>query len=130
MPADYTYLSVVASELESVLMQVTDVAEPPVVLYNLQLAVHEACVNIIDHAYAGDPQGQIGIRISVAPEPRCVIVELHDTGRSFDPTTVPPPDLTAAQVHGYGLFLMYELLDEVLYTTAFGHNHWRLLKYV
>lgn len=130
LPATYTYLNVLGTCLSEVIARVDDLTDSSTIAYNIQLAVHEACTNIIDHAYGGPCGERIGIAMTVQPSPRQLIVELHDTGRSFDPDQVPQPTLDDVQVHGYGLFLMRELMDEVTYAPQPGNNRWRLVKYL
>jgi serine/threonine-protein kinase RsbW len=86
---------------------------------NLQLAVEEACVNIIEHGYAGWPPGTI--EITFQPRDHQVSITIIDFGRKFDPTTHPPPDTSSEwdqrPVGGLGVFLITKLMDEVRYTS-------------
>ena len=54
--------------------------------------------------------------------------ELADTGKPFDPSVVPEPDPTVLQEHGFGLFLIEQLMDKVEYDSRDGTNRWRLIK--
>jgi anti-sigma regulatory factor (Ser/Thr protein kinase) len=57
------------------------------------------------------------------------VVETQDSGISlFDPDEIPPPGLDVAQTHGYGLFLIRALVDDVSCQLKKGHNRWRLVK--
>ena len=38
------------------------------------------------------------------------------------------PDLDTGQVHGYGLFLVRSLIDDVTYAHSGGENRWELVK--
>lgn len=127
LPASYKYLNVVSSCLSAVLERLDGVRERDAVVYNVELAVHETCTNIVEHAYDGYP-GRIEVAISVCDSPRRVVVEMHDTGRAFNPAEVKEPDLSEAHTNGYGLFLMHRLVDEVSYAPEAGNNHWRLVK--
>ena len=128
VPATHRYLNVVGACITAVLARVEGLVEPAVVAYSVQLAVHEICTNIVEHAYAGQPEGRITITLALLIEPRCLIISLHDTGRSFDPAHVPAPNLKDGQVGGYGLFLVRELMDDVSYQPQPGSNCWRLVK--
>ena len=83
-------------------------------LYDLQLAVDEACTNVIEHAY-GDQGGEI--RITVEAIENGVRVVIQDWGRPFDPTAIGIPDVCAPleerRLGGLGLFLMRQVMDEV-----------------
>jgi anti-sigma regulatory factor (Ser/Thr protein kinase) len=84
------------------------------VTWDLELAVDEACTNVIEHAY----EGQAGeIMVSVETLGDAVKVIIHDRGLPFDPQAVPVPDPTAPleerQPGGLGLFLMRQVMDSV-----------------
>jgi anti-sigma regulatory factor (Ser/Thr protein kinase) len=83
-------------------------------IYDLQLAVDEACSNVVKHGYAG--QGG-EIEITMEREEDKVRVMLRDWGKSFDPQAVPKPDVTASleqrRLGGLGLFLIDQVMDDV-----------------
>ena len=57
------------------------------VLTNMQVAVSEACANVVVHAYESDGQpGDIELEIKRAPE--AVTVVVRDEGAGFRPTAV------------------------------------------
>lgn len=98
-------------------------------IYNVELAVHEICSNIVEHAYAGQPAGRIEVTLTLAGKPkRELAAELRDEGRPFDPASVAAVDLDVPQEGGYGLFLAETLLDEVRYERLAQQNVWRLKK--
>jgi serine/threonine-protein kinase RsbW len=86
--------------------------------WQLQLAVDEAATNIIQHGYEPNAPGMITVTWKV--EAPLVTVTLHDTGKSFDPTNVPAPNLDSPleerQEGGLGLYLMGQLMDHVHFT--------------
>ena len=128
LPATMKYLNVVGACIAEVLSRETDVENLDTLIYNVQLATHEACTNIVDHAYE-EAGGRIHIVLGIHANPRRIIVELHDSGQAFDPSTVKEPTLGEPQVRGYGLFLMRQIMDEVTYDTNSGHNRWRMVKH-
>jgi serine/threonine-protein kinase RsbW len=79
-------------------------------------AVDEAATNIIVHGYAAKP-GMIDV--DVKREGDSLIVRLLDQAPQFDPTTVPPPDLTMPlekrRPGGLGIHLIREYIDQVRY---------------
>lgn len=130
LPATTKYLNVLGACLDGIVERIDGIAEPRITAYNIQLAVNEIVANIITHAYAEKPDGCVSLTATVIPEPLQLLVELYDTGHSFDPSAVPEPDLDDVQIHGYGLFLARSLMDEVTYTPGPDGNCWQLIKYL
>lgn len=83
--------------------------------FHIEIAVDEACTNIIHHAYGGEGAGDI--ELSCCIENDQVIVMLHDHGKPFNPDAVPPPKMgetvEEVAIGGLGLYLMRKLMDEV-----------------
>lgn len=127
VPAQHKFLNVVGKCIRALITNESDVPEKDALIYNIELAVHEACANIVEHAYAG-LSGRIEVVFTLVEEPRQLIVELGDNGRSFDLSTVTSPDLDQPHTSGYGLFLVHQLMDEVDYYPEPGNNRWRLVK--
>ena len=89
-------------------------------VYNIQLATDEACSNVIEHAYAGLPQGVIDI--SCHADDGQITVVIHDHGKQFDMSRVPKPNLSKKlserEVGGLGVFLMHKLMDEIHFSSS------------
>lgn len=89
-------------------------------IYSIQLAADEACSNVIEHAYAGVDDGQIELACFVID--RGVKIIIRDQGKSFNPSSVPEPnlgaDLSERQIGGLGMYLMRKLMDEVTYEAS------------
>jgi serine/threonine-protein kinase RsbW len=130
LPATYKYLNILGSSINGMIERVDDLAEAEIVSYNIQLGVNEIFANIVGHAYSDDESQRVDVTLALLGEPRRLVVELHDTGASFNPEAVPLPNLDDAQIRGYGLFLVEQLLDEVEYQPQPGGNCWRLVKYL
>lgn len=83
-------------------------------IYALELAVDEACTNVIMHAYNARG-GQLEIKIDTAGD--WVEVVIRDWGKAFDPDSIPVPDVAAPleqrPLGGVGLFLMRQIMDRV-----------------
>jgi anti-sigma regulatory factor (Ser/Thr protein kinase) len=83
--------------------------------YDVQMAIDEACSNVIQHAYGGKPNGSIDIVIE--KRNKDFIVTIRDYGKPFDPKTVARPKtnvpLSERNIGGLGLFFMYKLMDRV-----------------
>jgi serine/threonine-protein kinase RsbW len=137
LPATLKYLNVVSACIAEMVGRLEHLPDRATSIYNIQLAVQEVCVNVVEHAYGPDREAarggargdaRIDIALTLERDPDRLIVELEDAGRSFDPAAVADPDLDGAQVHGYGLFLMRALMDEVVYQPHADGNRWRLSK--
>jgi serine/threonine-protein kinase RsbW len=89
--------------------------------------VHEACANIIEHAYRFS-EGRIAVHISLCEQPDSIVIDLFDTGEKAVLDEVRPPNLNEPQIKGYGLFLIQQLMDSVEYLSEAEGNHWRLEK--
>ena len=128
LPAEYRFLNVLGAVIAALLERIEGLVEPEILTYNLQLVVQEACANIVDHAYADQSDGRIQVVLTLELTPRCLIIELDDSGQPFEPASISEPNLDEAQEGGYGLFLMRHLLDEMIYQPQADGNHWRLVK--
>jgi serine/threonine-protein kinase RsbW len=128
VPALHQWLNVVGSCVVELLQRIDAIEDRERVIYSVQLAVHETCTNIIDHAYIGCSNGRINITLTWIESTRRLVVDVRDTGKPFDIDQVVEPSLEFPQVHGYGLFLIRSLVDEVTYTPQSFGNHWRLVK--
>lgn len=130
LPATYKYLNVLGGCIAELMTHVKGIDDHEATVYNLQLAAHEICTNIVGHAYLDNGDGRIQIELTLVEQPRQLIIDFKDDGRTFDPAIVPTPTLDQPQVHGYGLFIIQSLMDEVAYTPQEQGNHWRLVKYL
>jgi PAS domain S-box-containing protein len=93
----------------------------------LELAVTEACSNIMKHAYQGRADQPIYLDVEAFEGAICV--RLHHLGDSFDPSSVPPPALDGSQLSGFGMYLITQSVDEVKYSRdERGRNCIALLK--
>lgn len=104
-------------------------------VFHVEMAVDEACSNIIEHAYA-DRAGEIEVACR-CPAAGLFEVVLHDSGRPFDPDEIPEPmvtgevDLDSLNEGGLGLYFMRKLMDEVRFESAPGQgNTLTMLKHV
>jgi anti-sigma regulatory factor (Ser/Thr protein kinase) len=100
-------------------------------IYAVQLAADEASTNIIQHAYGGEGEAEIEIECEVLPGKLTII--FRDQGKSFDPSSVPEPNVKASlserKVGGLGMYLIRNLMDEVRYIPAVdGGNTLTLVK--
>lgn len=94
-----------------------------------QLAVEEAVVNIIDHAFVGAPPPHL-FRLRLEIDRRRIAAELVDNGNAFDPSLAPTPDcalpVERRSLGGLGIHLMRNMAERVEYRRYGGCNHLRL----
>lgn len=98
----------------------------------IELAVDEACTNVIEHAYQHDESKDIDIAIKIDYNKFTVVVT--DRGRSFKLEEVELPDMNSylaeLRVGGLGIYLMKTLMDEVDYKSKpGGKNEVTMVKY-
>jgi serine/threonine-protein kinase RsbW len=95
-----------------------------------QLAVDEACTNVIEHGYGGEDRGTIDL-VCQAREGELVIT-IQDHAQPFDPDEVPPPKLNATldelKVGGLGIYFMRQVMDAVEFSYEGGGNKLVLVK--
>jgi sigma-B regulation protein RsbU (phosphoserine phosphatase) len=79
----------------------------------LELAVTEACSNVMKHAYRGRTDQWIHLEAEVFPGQ--VTFTLHHLGDPFDPASIPSPALDGSQDSGFGIYLITQSVDSVRY---------------
>jgi sigma-B regulation protein RsbU (phosphoserine phosphatase) len=126
-PGEYASLAEIA---ELISRSAKNAGFNPTEVFSIETAVDEAVSNIIEHAYGEEGKGNIVCSILLAPEKITIILE--DTGKPFDPTCIPLPDLKSPLKdrpdHGLGYYMMCQLLDEVHYEFNDTSNRLTLVK--
>jgi len=95
--------------------------------HHCQLAVDEACTNIIEHGYGGENVENSILIACSSPSPGCLVIEITDSAPAFNPLTTdtqadqkdtrnPPPG-------GWGVYFIKRLMDSVEYRYEHGQNH-------
>ncbi|MFH0754014.1 MAG: SpoIIE family protein phosphatase [Candidatus Omnitrophota bacterium] len=96
----------------------------------IQLACEEALVNVINYAYPGS-EGDL--EIITENKETCLEIVIIDAGIPFDPLSLPAPDIRAPmeerRIGGLGVFMIREIMDEVIYRRDGNHNVLKLVKY-
>ena len=90
----------------------------------LEMAVDEACANVIEHSYGGE-QATInnpnhpGLRINLMQCRDRIVIEIFDRGRGFDfedQSVIQPQDyLSEGRQRGLGMFIIQKFVDDVSY---------------
>ena len=103
-------------------------------LFDIDLAVEEACTNIVRHAYRPDQAGDMGVRVDGTDD--AISIELTDWGQPFEADAAHlavdvPVEVRAAG--GMGVLLVHKLMDDVTRRTASvpgGPNVLTMVKHV
>ena len=90
----------------------------------LNLAVEEAVVNVMEYAYPQGETGEVTIEVSVADGK--LDINIIDSGAPFDPTQKSDPDTSLPveerSIGGLGIFLVRQVMDTVSYRRDNGKN--------
>lgn len=95
-------------------------------LYHIELCLVEAVTNIINHAYHRVPGKSIVV--DVAFDEDRLTIQLFDSG---DKSSIEKPkdqldydlnDITTLPESGMGLFIIYQIMDEVTFSESDGKN--------
>ena len=136
-PGDVTYLGHIR---ELVCDLAHKVGFPSEDIAKIEMAVDEACSNIVEHAYAPDTnwrwqhqRPEIRLVVRIAQDQ--LIIEINDHGQQFDFAAYRPTNVhdraQAMHTGGYGIAIMREFMDEVAYiSNAAEGNTLRLVKYL
>ncbi len=77
---------------------------------NLVIAVSEACMNVMEHAYKGDYSGEIVLEIH--NNDNCLLFRVKDYAEPIDLESVKPRDLDDIRPGGLGTHFIQEIMDE------------------
>jgi serine/threonine-protein kinase RsbW len=94
--------------------------------FEIQTALQESIANAVIHGAKGD--GRKRIRLTVmCDEERGMLISVRDPGKGFDPSSVASPIVgeNIFSSHGRGIFLLNQLMDEVIYRRGGTEIHMR-----
>jgi anti-sigma regulatory factor (Ser/Thr protein kinase) len=102
---------------------------PESVVKKLRLVTDEIFSNIVNHGFIGtsaDLNSEERVEVRVDVEDGYAEVEFLDDGVPFDPLLAAAPDtslgLSERNVGGLGIFLVRQLMDDVVYSRKNGRN--------
>jgi len=91
----------------------------------MELAVDEACADVMEHAYGRDMTKEVSVRATL--DGHVAEIDVIDTGEGFDPSAVEQLDLdqliSNRKSGGLGMRLMKTLMDEVHYEMIPGKKN-------
>ncbi len=111
----------VSGNLYTICDFVTDFADKvgfsPKDIGKIKIAVYEACLNVIEHAYRSNPDNWIDVWVELQGEKFVVVIQ--DYGRSFEGIRPKEYDVMSAMDHrqtgGFGLYIIRRSMDEIDY---------------
>ncbi len=80
---------------------------------DLVIAINEACMNIMQHAYKGEKSGEI--LLEMQKDSGEVQVLLTDYAEPIDPKGIQPRDLEDVKPGGLGTYFIQEIMDDCTY---------------
>lgn len=96
----------------------------------IALAVQELGVNIVTHAYEGQEQGEIEFESELTRD--TLEIWMRDQGLNvyIPPVEIVAPDPLDLPEGGWGIYLIYQIIDQVSYTSRDDTNEWHLKKHL
>ncbi|KJU87088.1 stage II sporulation protein E [Candidatus Magnetobacterium bavaricum] len=100
--------------------------------FDSQLAVEEACTNIIKYAYDDPEQAWINLIVTVTDGK--FVITIKDNGQPFDYDSVAIPDLNATltdrKTGGMGVYFIKQIMEEMSYEHRNGSGVLTLIKHL
>jgi len=84
---------------------------------NIILAVNEASMNIIQHAYENNPVNEFTVVIATSEKDhnKELIIQLIDQAEKIDPAKIKSRNLNDVKPGGLGVHIIHEIMDSVNY---------------
>ena len=96
----------------------------------MNLALEEAVVNVMEYAYPKNISGQVLVEAEISPDQ--VVFTITDSGIPFDPTAQAEPDITQSleerPIGGLGIHLVRHIMDDIQYERKDDKNILTLIK--
>ncbi|MDH5472629.1 MAG: ATP-binding protein [Gammaproteobacteria bacterium] len=86
----------------------------------LIMAINEACMNIMQHAYNGDENGEIILEFFRDDD--VLIIRIHDFAEKVDKASIKSRDLDDIRPGGLGVHFIHQVMDEVDYKDRPGEQ--------
>ena len=128
LPSRADYLGAVRSVVRGFVEECLAVRLPEEEINAIQIALQEACINVVRHAHKGDASKPLVVGIRALPGR--LEIEVEDFGPGLPPVDKRPPDPDPANPRegGYGLFILRETMNEVVSERRDGKHVLRLVK--
>lgn len=100
-------------------------------IYHCQLAIDEACTNIIEHGYGMNGADRV-IQLICRVDSQFLTITILDNSSAFNPLERPDPDprmpLEERATGGWGIYFIKKLMDGVSYTREGHVNRLKMMK--
>jgi anti-sigma regulatory factor (Ser/Thr protein kinase) len=96
-------------------------AVPTPIRHAMHVALEEAVMNVVTHAFAPGDAGRIGVTLDVSGGSATLVIE--DSGAAFNPVAAPAPERpTTLEPGGLGLILLRHYCHDIRYERAGERN--------
>lgn len=116
-----SHISLLAKAVQAVC---SEEVKDEITLYNIQLCLVEAVTNVIKHAYHLKPGNFVEVIVGL--DEQQVMIQIIDNGEKATPPPVKEldkhQDLSNLAESGRGLFLIDQIMDEVIWSDSEGKN--------
>ncbi len=94
--------------------------------FEIETSLREALVNAVVHGCRRDPDKAVQCCVA-CDESRGLLIVVRDPGHGFDPASIPSPILgeNLFASHGRGIYLINQLMDEVVFKRGGTEIHMR-----
>ena len=98
----------------------------------IELALDEACSNVLQHAYKFESNNRYAIEISVKNAKLDIVITDQGDSFTFEEAVVPDIEqhVSELKVGGLGIFIMQQMMDDVKYEPSNNGNILRMAKYI
>lgn len=98
-----------------------EVSFPLEALFKVELVLEELLVNVISYAYPNGQAGMVEVGCGVQ-DGDLFCIRIRDRGRSFNPLSLPPPDVTLdlqeREIGGLGIYFVLQMAHNLHYERA------------
>jgi len=117
IPAETSNLKEIRDSIRSAMLKVTGCVET---IDRIILALNEACMNVIQHAYPDDYTNERDIVLELYREDDTLVIQVKDHAPTVDPGIIKPRDLKDIRPGGLGVHFIREIMNEVDYLGQTG----------
>lgn len=131
LPNDINEIPRLAEFVESICEKI---GFDPLTSMQVNLAIEEAVVNVMNYAYPPGTIGNVDIQAAVNAQRTALSIRIVDSGTPFDPTTQGEADTTLSaeerSIGGLGIHMIRHYMDDVAYERTDGKNILTLTKHI